>query len=40
VHDFIQHSFCSKENVIEKSEDEIKMFNAQQSFFAGDYQKH
>lgn len=31
--------FAQKKNVIEKSEDQIKMFNAQQSFYAGDYQK-
>ncbi|MBL7890166.1 MAG: PD40 domain-containing protein [Bacteroidia bacterium] len=30
---------AQKKNVIEKSEDEIKMFNAQQSFYAGDFQK-
>ncbi len=32
-------AFAQKKNVIEKSEDELKMFNAQQSFYAGDYQK-
>ncbi len=32
-------SNAQKKNVIEKSEDQIKMFNAQQSFYAGDYQK-
>lgn len=32
-------AMAQKKNVIEKSEDQIKMFNAQQSFFAGDYNK-
>src|SRR4051812_35782634 len=30
--------FAQKKNVIEQSEDQVKMFNAQQKFFAGDYQ--
>src|ERR1700751_4336654 len=29
---------AQKKNVIEKSEDQVKMFNAQQRFYAGDYQ--
>lgn len=36
---FVSVVSAQKKNVIEKSEDQIKMFNAQQSFFAGDYQK-
>ncbi len=36
---FVNVVSAQKKNVIEKSEDQIKMFNAQQSFYAGDYQK-
>src|ERR1035437_7206527 len=37
----LMFSFCSllaQKNVIGKSEDQIKMFNAQQRFYAGDFQ--
>jgi len=36
---FVNVVTAQKKNVIEKSEEQIKMFNAQQSFFAGDYNK-
>jgi Tol biopolymer transport system component len=36
---FVNVITAQKKNVIEKSEEQIKMFNAQQSFFAGDYNK-
>ena len=31
-------TISAQKNIIEKSEDQIKMFNAQQRFFAGDFQ--
>lgn len=35
---FSIHTVSAQKNVIEKSEDQVKMFNAQQRFFAGDFQ--
>ncbi|MDQ3047569.1 MAG: hypothetical protein M3R27_08490 [Bacteroidota bacterium] len=32
-------TISAQKNVIEKSEDQVKMFNAQQSFYAGDFKK-
>jgi Tol biopolymer transport system component len=34
---FLSTSLLAQKNVIEKSEDQVKMFNAQQKYYAGDY---